>query len=202
MCKKVIVIGGGGHAKVVIDCIQSAGDSVVGILDDHLPVGTAVVGVPVLGALDTYTGYKDCSFIIAIGNNAVRKAISQRLAVSWHTAIHPSAVVSRYATVGEGTVVLANAVINADASVGRHCIVNTAAVVEHDNKLFDFVHISPRAALAGNVTVGECSQVGIGAALRQGITICEDCLIGANAAVVKDITEKGIYAGVPARRLR
>ena len=202
MCKKVIVIGGGGHAKVVMDCIQCAGDAVVGILDDSLTPGTEILGVKVLGKVEAYATFPDCCFVIAIGNNATRKAISEKLNAKWYTAIHPSAVVSRYATVGEGSVVLANAVINAGAAVGRHCIVNTAAVVEHDNYLSDFVHISPRAALAGNVTVGECSQVGIGAALRQGITIGANCLIGAGAAVVKDILEEGIYAGVPARRLR
>lgn len=202
MCKKVIVIGGGGHAKVVIDCIQSAGDTVVGILDDRLTPGTEILDARVLGGVDTYASYPDCYFIIAIGSNAVRKAISEKLDAKWYTAIHPSAVVSQYAAIGEGSVVLANAVINADAVVGRHCIVNTAAVVEHDNILSDFVHISPRAALAGNVTVGECTQMGIGAAVRQGITICGDCVIGAGAAVVRDISEKGIYAGVPARRIK
>lgn len=202
MCKKVIIIGGGGHAKVVIDCILCAGDRVVGILDDYLPVGATVLGVPVLGGVDAYANYPDCSFIIAIGNNTVRKTISKKLNVNWYTAIHPSAVVSKFAAIGEGSAILANATVNADATIGKHCILNTACVIEHDNKLYDFVHISPRAALAGNVTVGECSQVGIGAAVRQGITICADCIVGAGAAVVKDIFEDGIYIGVPARRLR
>lgn len=201
MCKKVIVIGGGGHAKVVIDCIQCAGDTVAGILDDHLAPGTAVLGVPVLGGLDSYVNYPDCAFIIAIGGNEVRKAISQQLNVTWYTAVHPSATVSKYASVGEGSMVMANAVVNPGAQAGRHCILNTACVVEHDNKIADFVHISPRAALAGNVSVGECTHVGIGAALRQGIHICDDCVIGAGAVVVKDINEKGIYAGVPAKKL-
>lgn len=202
MCKEVIIIGGGGHAKVMIDCIQRSGDRVFGILDDGMTPGTEILGIKVLGKVDAATDYPDCWFVIAIGNNGVRKAISERLPVKWYTAIHPSAVVSDYATIGEGTMVLANAVVNPCATVGRHCILNTACVVEHDNKIGDFVHISPLAGLAGNVTVGSLSQVGIGAAVKQGITICSGCLIGAGAAVVKDICEEGIYAGVPARRLK
>lgn len=201
MCKKVIVIGGGGHAKVVIDCIQCAGDTVVGILDDGMEVSSTILGIPVLGKVSDYVRYSDCSFIIAIGGNEVRRAISEKLDVTWHTAIHPSAVVSKYAVIGEGSMILANAVANPGATIGRHCILNTACVVEHDNHIDDFVHISPRAALAGNVSVGSLTQVGIGAAVRQGISICGGCLIGAGAAVVKNIKEKGTYAGVPARRL-
>ena len=201
MCKKVIVIGGGGHAKVAIDCIRSAGDTVVGILDDHLPIGATVLGAPVLGTVDNDHAYPDCEFLIAIGNNAIRKAIAEKLQVTWYTAIHPSAVVSPHARVGEGSVIFANAVINADATLGRHCIINTAAVVEHDCVLSDFVHISPRAALAGNVHVGTLTQIGIGASVRQGITICGACTVGAGAAVVKNIEETGIYAGVPAKKL-
>ena len=202
MCKEVIIIGGGGHAKVMIDCIRRSGDRVFGILDDGMTPGTEILGARVLGKVDDAANYPDCQFVIAIGNNAVRKAISERLPVKWYTAIHPSAVVSEYATIGEGTMVLANAVINPCATVGRHCIINTSSVIEHDNKIGDFIHISPLAGLAGNVTVGSLSQVGIGAAVRQGITICGGCVIGAGAVVVKDISEEGVYAGVPARKLR
>lgn len=201
MCKEVIVIGGGGHAKVVMDCIQAAGDRIFGILDDGMTPGAEILGVKVLGGVDSYRNYPDCWFVIAIGGNAVRKAIAAKLDARWYTAIHPSAVISKYATVGEGSMILANAVVNPCATIGRHCILNTACVVEHDNKIADFVHISPRAALAGNVTVGELTQVGIGAAVRQGITICGGCIVGANAAVVKDICQEGIYAGVPAKKL-
>lgn len=201
MCKDVIVIGGGGHAKVVIDCIRCAGDRVFGVLDDGLTPGTEILGARVLGGIDACRDYPDCFFVIAIGGNAVRKSISQKLNVKWYTAIHPSAVISQYAVIGEGSMILANAVVNPCAVVGRHCILNTASVVEHDNKIADFVHISPRAALAGNVTVGELTQVGIGSSVRQGISICGGCVIGAGAAVVKNIYEEGIYAGVPAKKL-
>lgn len=201
MSERVVVIGGGGHAKVVVDCIRASGDTVEGILDDNLALGTSVLGAPVLGKVCDYTRYRNCTFIVAIGNNAVRHKIADMLDVKWYTAIHPTAVVSGYACVGEGTVVLARAVINAGATVGRHCIVNTGAIVEHDNLLADYVHISPGAALGGTVTVGEETHVGIGATIRNNITICAHCVIGAGAVVVKNICETGTYIGIPIRKI-
>lgn len=204
MPEQVIVIGGGGHAKVVIDCIEAAGDTVVGILDDSLLVGTKVLNIPVLGQIACYNEYIEYRFIIAIGNDETRSRIVNTLfgKVKWYTAVHPTAVVSRYACIGEGSVVLAKAVVNASAFVGNHCIINTAAVIEHDNVINDFVHVSPNASLGGIVKIGKRTHVGIGAVVKNNIEICDDCVIGAGAAVVKNITEAGTYVGVPARRLR
>lgn len=201
MSESIILIGGGGHAKVIIDCIRASGREIVGILDDALATNTTILGVPVLGKIADYKQYQNHDFVIAIGNNAVRRQVVQQLAVRWATVIHPSAVVSASAKLGEGTVVMPGAVINAGAGIGQHCIINTGAAVEHDNVLQDFVHISPKAALGGTVTVGECTHIGIGACVRNNITICGGCTIGAGAAVVKDIAEPGVYVGVPARRM-
>lgn len=200
MDKGVVIIGGGGHAKVIIDCIRAAGDRPVGILDDKLAAGTAVLDVPVLGKVDRWQEYGENAFVIAIGNNEVRARIAGQLPVRWYRAVHPRAVVSGFAAVGEGTVVMAGAVINAGARVGSHCIVNTCAVVEHDCRLEDFVHISPNAALGGTVTVGAGTHIGIGAAVRNNISLCGDCVVGAGAVVVKNITEPGTYVGVPAKK--
>lgn len=202
MSESYILIGGSGHAKVIMDCIRASGGEIAGILDDGLTSGTTVLGVPVLGKTCDYEVYRDHAFVIAIGNNAVRARIAAATPVRWGTVLHPSAVVSPYAAIGEGTVVMPGAVINAGAVVGNHCIINTGAVVEHDNRLGDFVHISPKAALGGTVTVGEGTHVGIGACVRNNLTICCGCTVGAGAAVVKDITESGVYAGVPARKLK
>lgn len=202
MSDSVILIGGGGHAKVLIDCIQTAGSQVAGILDDGIAAGTSILGIPVLGKVGDYTKYMQHPFLIAVGSNSVRKRLAQELPVQWYTAIHPSAVVSRYASVGAGTVVMPRAVINPGAVVGAHCIINTGAVVEHDNRIADFVHLSPAAALGGTVSVGEATHVGIGAAVRNNISICGGCTIGAGAVVVKDIAEPGTYVGVPAGRIK
>ena len=202
MSDEIVLIGGSGHARVIIDCIRASGGEVFGILDDGLNAGTEVLGVPILGKTADYEQYTDHPFVIAIGNNVVRRRIADELNVSWATVVHPSATVSDYASIGEGTVIMPRAVINAGAAVGNHCIINTGAVVEHDNVVGGFVHISPNAALGGTVHVGEVTHIGIGACVRNNISICGGCIIGAGAAVVKDITNPGIYAGVPARRLK
>ena len=202
MNDSIVLIGGSGHARVIMDCIRASGREVFGILDDGLPAGTLVQGVEVLGRTADHEKYKDHPFLIAIGSNAVRKAIDGKLDVSWATVVHPRAVVSPWAALGEGTVVMPNAVVNAGASVGRHCIINTGAIAEHDNVLGDFVHLSPNAALGGTVRVGELSHIGIGACVRNNITICGGCTVGAGAAVVCDLTEPGTYVGVPARRMK
>lgn len=200
MCDSVILIGGGGHAKVIIDCVRASGGDVAGILDDGMEVGSQVLGVPVLGKIRDYATFSEHRFLVAIGNNAVRRRIAEELAVEWATVIHPSAVVSSGASIGAGTVVMPCAVINTGARVGAHCIINTHAVVEHDNCLGDYVHISPNAALGGTVSVGQETHVGLGAAVKNNICICGNCIIGAGAVVVRDITEPGTYVGVPARR--
>lgn len=196
MGEQVIIIGAGGQSKVVADLVRSCGDTVVGFLDDN------ATDARIIGKVADAANYPHCRFLIAVGDNAARKRLAQSLNLPWHTAVHPTAYVSPSASIGEGTVVLPRAVIHTDASVGCHCIVNSGAVVEHDNVLCDYSHVSPGAALAGRVFVGECTQVGVGASVKNNVSICGDCVIGAGAAVVKDIDQPGIYAGVPARRLK
>lgn len=196
MSERVIIIGAGGHGKVVADIVTACGDTVVGFLDDDTSKEN------VLGPVCNASLYPDCRFVIAIGNNEVRKNLADQLQLSWYAAVHPTAVISPSAVINEGTVVMANAVVNADAVIGMHCIVNTAAIVEHENLLADFVHISPNAALGGNVRVGQSTHVGIGACVRNNISICGGCTIGAGAAVVKNIDEAGTYVGIPARRIK
>lgn len=201
MSEAVILIGGGGHARVVMECIRMAGDQVVGILDDAMEAGTMVLGVPVLGRIADCPSYPDHKFLIAIGNNAVRHRIADSMKANWHTAIHPAAVVSPYAQIGSGSVIMPGAVVNPGAVIGAHCIINTGAVIEHDDILEDYVHISPKAALGGTVQVGSQTHIGIGAVVKNNIHICADCTIGAAAAVVKDIAHPGTYVGVPARKI-
>ena len=190
MAKDVIVIGAGGHGKVIADIIVSRGDNFLGFLDDDASKKT-------LGRIADCEKYADCFFVIGIGNPEIREGIS-KLPCRWYTAVHPSAVVSPSAEIGEGTVVMPNAVVNADAKIGRHAIINSTAVVEHDGEVADFAHISVGAKLGGTVKIGRRTHVGIGAAVRNNIDICEDCIIGAGAVVVKNIEKKGIYKGVPA----
>lgn len=197
--KNVVIIGCGGHGKVIADIVLRNQDHLVGFLDDNRKEN-GFIGFPVLGTINDYTSFPDSEFVIAIGNADVRERIENRLrGVSFYTAIHPDAVISEINTsIGEGTVVMANAVINSGSHIGKQCIINTAAVVEHDNIIEDFVHVSVGAKLAGTVHIGRKTWIGIGATVSNNISICSDCMIGAGTVVIHNIYTIGTYVGIPA----
>lgn len=204
MSKSVVIIGASGHGKVIADIIVNSGDKVLGFLDDADDVqGKKIIGFPVLGKIADYDNYRDCEFVIAIGNPYIREKISNELPVKWYTAIHPTAVISSLdVEIGEGTVIMANAVVNPSVKIGKHCIINTGAIVEHDNILEDYVHLSPNVTLAGIVKVGKSTHIGAGSCTKQVLNIASNCVIGAGSVIVKDITESGTYVGVPARKIK
>lgn len=190
--KKVVIIGASGHGKVVADIVLASGDKLVGFLDDDLAKKP-------LGPILDYKKYLDCYFIVAIGDTKNREKIS-KLPVKWYTAIHPSAIVSPSAKIERGTVIMPNAVVNAESLIGKHCIINTGAIVEHNNTIGDFSHISVGAKLGGTVSIGKSCWIGLGSSVSNNISICDNCVIGAGALVIHDITENGIYIGVPAKK--
>ncbi len=199
MCKKIILIGAGGHGKVIADIIEKSGDKLIGFLDDKAQCDN-VMGYPILGKIDNCTNYSDCEFLISIGNNAVRKKIAEKYTyLKYYTAIHPNAVIANSAKIECGSCVMANAVINAAARIGKHCIVNTCASIDHDCAIANYVHISPNAVLCGNVNVGEQTHIGAGVVVKNNITIGEKITVGVGAAVVKDLKNSGVYVGIPAR---
>lgn len=199
MNPEIIIIGAGGHGRVIADIVKSAGDTVLGFLDDGI-ADSNIYG-RILGTVSDCVKFKDKLFIIAIGNNEVRKNISIKYPdLNYYTAIHPSAIISDFAIIGRGTCVMPGAVIAAGAKVGAHCIVNTNAVIEHDCVLEDFVHVSPAAALCGTVSVGEGTHIGAGAVVINNIRIAPHSVIGAGAAVIRNADSPGTYVGVPARR--
>lgn len=195
MNKKVIIIGAGGHGRVVADIVRLNGDEVIGFIDDNKT--GFVNGCEVLGTIKDI-GKFDCYYFAAIGDNATRQKIMEK-DVKWYTAIHPSAVVAKDVEIPCGVVIMANAVVNPGSVIGEGVIINTAATVDHDNVIGDFVHLSPGVHLAGTVTIKERTWVGIGAIVINNVTICSDAMIGAGTVVAKDITECGTYVGVPAR---
>lgn len=199
----VIIIGAGGHGKVIADIVEQSGDIVKGFLDDNLHLSGKFVGYPILGMVKDYICYPEERFIIGIGNAEIRERIAESMkGCHFYTAIHPDAVISPLdVTIEEGTVIMAGTVVNAGGKIGKHCIINTSSVVEHDNQIEDYVHISVGAKLAGNVHIGRKSWIGIGATISNNITICQDCMIGAGAVVVGDIKESGKYVGVPVKQL-
>lgn len=208
MSKQVVIIGAGGHAKVIADIIVKSGDRVYGFLDDNLEIGTTIANneqFKIIGKIEKINKLKEntnLEFVIAIGDNTVRKNIAENYNVKYYTAIHPSSIIALDVSIEEGTVVMANTVINTSAKIGRHCIVNTGAIIEHDNIIENYVHVSPNATLSGTVKVGTMTHIGSGAAIKNNINICNNCIIGVGAVVVKDIKEPGVYVGVPARKTK
>lgn len=199
---RLVIIGAGGHGKVVADNALKNGYTEICFVDDH--ASGSCMGLPILGTSAVLGALNDgrTDFVIGIGSNPVRKHIAERYALPWITLIHPSAQIAADAQLGPGTVVMAGAVVNPSARAGAHGIINTGAIVEHDNVLGDYVHISPRAALGGTVRIGALTHVGIGAVVRNNIEICSGCTVGAGAVVVKNINQSGVYAGIPAGMLK
>lgn len=199
--KKVIVIGAGGHGRVLTDIITLVGDNVIGILDDKEP--DHLSEIPYLGTCKDILKYqKDAWFIVGIGDNHTRKELMEAYQVNWYTAIHPSAVIAHDVSIGAGSAVMANAVINTANTIGNGVIINTAATVDHDCTISDYVHISPGVHLGGTVSIGTETWIGIGAVVSNNIDICGRSVIGAGAVVIQNIRVSGIYAGVPAKMMK
>ena len=199
----VWVIGGGGHAKVVIATLQAMGTEVVGVLDDDAAKhGTSLLGVPVVGPVErAYGGEHEA--VIAVGANAVRRRIAERLAgVRFATAVHPSVVVHPSVEMGEGTVIFAGAVVQPDTRLGRHVIVNTGATVDHDGDLADYVHVAPGSHLAGDVTLGEGAFLGVGSVAVPGVRVGAWATVGAGAVVVRDLPANATAVGAPATPIK
>lgn len=199
---RLVIVGAGGHGKVVADSAQKNGYENICYVDDRLT--GYHMGFPIIGNSNDLRLLDDghTDFVLGIGNNEIRKTFSNMYNINWATIIHPSAQIASNVSIGKGTVVMAGAVINSCVSIGNHCIINTNAVVEHDNLIQDYVHISPGAKLGGAVRVGELSHIGIGATIINNVSIDCGCIIGAGSVVIRDVIERGTYVGVPIRRIK
>src|SRR5690242_5826133 len=185
---RLVVIGAGGHAKVVISTLRANGYLVAAVFDeDSSRWGTGILGVPVRGptAMADQAGFE--LGIIAIGDNAARKRIARSLKLRWLTLVDPAAWVDPEARLGAGTVVFAGAVIRPGSVVGEHVIVNTSASVDHDCVVNDFAHIAPGVNLAGNVQIDEGAFLGIGSKAVSGRKVGAWATVGAGAVVVRDL---------------
>jgi len=191
----ICLFGASGHGKVVKDVATSTNTVVEAFIDDN-PKSEFLHEIPVVTSAEM-TKYADHKFLISIGNNKIRKTISQKIENAFATLIHKTAIISPSATIDEGTVVMNGTNINADATIGKHVIINTAAVVEHDCKIGDFVHISPNATVTGNVSIGEGSHIGAGAVIIPNIKIGKWATIGAGSVIIKDVPDYAVVVGNP-----
>lgn len=203
--RNLILIGGGGHCKSVIDVAESAGYNILGILDMPEDIGKSVLDYKVIGTDDDIPQFADkAEFIITVGfikNPAIRMRIFDKVREAGGklaTIIASTAHVSRYASLGEGTVVMHQTVVNAGAKIGENCIINTFCNIEHDAVIGDQCHISTGTMVNGDCKVGKMCFIGSQSVLANGISICDDVIVGAGSLVRKSILKPGIYSGNPA----
>ncbi|WP_322971386.1 acetyltransferase [Faecalibacter sp. LW9] len=189
--------GASGHGKVIVEIAEELGYGIDGFIDNNAELDS-IFDYPVIHQTPA-----SGEVFLSMGNNATRQRIAKAYPqFTYPTLIHPKAIVSKRAKLGEGTVVMAGVTINSEVQIGKQCIINTSATLDHECRIGDFAHISPHVGLAGNVTVGEGTQVGIGACVIQGITIGKWCMIGAGAVVIRDVPDYAVVVGNPGRIIK
>jgi UDP-perosamine 4-acetyltransferase len=199
---RLLVLGAGGHAGPVIEALRAAGMEPAGLLDD---AATApVLGLPVLGRIESLGRHGATAAVIAIGHNPTRErlgALCRAAGLALPQVIHPAALVSPSAGIGEGAQVMARAVLGPRAWLGPLALANTGAIVEHDCVIGAAAHLGPGAILCGGVRVGARALVGAGAVLRPGVAVGDDAVVAHGAAVAEDVAAGARVGGVPARPL-
>lgn len=197
---KIILYGASGHAKVISSIIEALDRFVDIIFDDNEKV-SYLNQYRVINSYDKNYN-PNIPIIISIGDNKIRKKISEKISHPFTILIHPSSVIDKNAKIENGSVVFHNAIVQRDSIVGKHCIINSNASIDHDCFIDDFVHISPSATLCGNVSVGEGSHIGAGATIIPNIKIGKWCVIGAGAVITKDIPDNSLVVGVPGKIIK
>jgi sugar O-acyltransferase, sialic acid O-acetyltransferase NeuD family len=206
---EIVVIGGGGHAKVLVGVLKKSGYHVLGYTDTG--DRGAILGVPYLGddgsLGELLSMHDDCLAIVGVGKtdaSAERIGLQKRIsALGFGIAvvISPGATVNEEVNLGPGSVVFDGVVVNSGTVAGDACILNTGCILEHDCRLGENVHVAPGAVLSGGVSVGANTMVGTGALIIQNVSIAAGSMIGAGSTDVKDIVSPGTYVGSPARRI-
>lgn len=205
---RVLIIGSGGHGRVVADALLAAhrqGDDTepIGFLDDDPSrQGCVHLGLPVLGAVGDLGHIPHDAVIVAVGDNHTRHRLSIDLVARGATlavACHPSSVVSTDAAIGAGAMLMAGVLVTTGVHVARGAILNTGCVVEHDSNVGPWSHIAPGAVLGGGVVIGAETLVGLGARVLPGVRIGSGVVIGAGAVVVADLPDDVVCVGIPAR---
>jgi sugar O-acyltransferase (sialic acid O-acetyltransferase NeuD family) len=208
---RVVIVGAGGHGQVVADALASAArlgadTEPIGFVDDNPSLaGYTLLGLPVLGQIDSLPQIAHDGVIVAIGDNAIRRSVFNKLAARterFAVARHPSAIVADSVEIGRGTMICAGAIINPGTVIGANVILNTRCSIDHHNRIGDHVHIAPGVCTGGDVRVDVGVLVGIGAVVMPGRTIRAGSTVGAGALVQQDVLEGTVVVGVPARPVR
>ncbi len=207
MNRPLVLVGGGGHCRSVIEAAESAGFRIHGILDMPQYIGDTCLGYKVIGCDNDIPLYAaEYDFAVTLGHlgNPRRRIMLHRMIAAaggrLATIVASTARVSSHSGIGEGTVVLHQAVVNANARIGRGCIINTSAVIEHDCIVGDWNHVSTGVLVNGGCCIGDSCFIGSGTVLKHGIRVTGQTIIGASSLVTKEITIPGTYYGVPANK--
>jgi UDP-perosamine 4-acetyltransferase len=209
---RVVGIGAGGHAKVLIDILRLRGEvEIIGLTDLNPTLWTtSVASVPVLGddhllpvlfaqgVTGAFVG------VGGVGDDTLRRRLYEQvrsIGFDMISIIHPGTIIAASAVIGAGVMIMAGATINPDAHLGDNVIINTGAIVEHDCQIGAHAHVAPGAVLSGGARVGEGAHIGAGAVVRQYLTIGPHAIVGAGAVVTKDVPAATTVVGIPARLL-
>lgn len=196
----MLLYGASGHAKVIIDCLETLKLKIDGLFDDDLKK-YELLGYKVLGSYNANI-YNDSSIILSIGDNQLRKLLSGKITHQFAKVIHPSATISKTVLSGLGTVILHNSTIQSGTTIGNHAIINTKASVDHDCVIGDYVHIAPNATLCGGITVENGTFIGAGSVILPNTKIGKWVTVGAGSVVIKDIPDYAVVVGNPGRVIK
>lgn len=210
--KKIILIGGGGHCKVVIEAILLAKVyKIAGILDLKEKMGEKVLNVPIIGSDKDLEGYykngiKNCFITVgSVGKPDLRVKLfhlADNIGFDIPNILHPNSMISRSAKLGRGNYISAGVIINSGVVIGDNCIINTGTIIEHDCCIGDFVHVAPGVTMSGGVTVGRYSHIGTGSSIAQYLKIGSNTIIGSGSVVVKDVKDNIVAYGKHCRVVR
>lgn len=207
--KKIAILGGGGHAKVVASIIMKLNNyEIIGYIDKHN--NGEILSIPYIGDDDNFIrNQKNKVGFVALGigqikSSELRKSIVKKYVdadYKFPPIISPTAIINYNLQVGNGTIIMDGVVINIDSQIGEYSIINTNSTIEHDCKIGDYVHIAPGVTMSGEVKIGDNCMIGVGSTIIQGISIISNVVLGAGSIVHKNITASGVYVGNPLRKI-
>jgi len=194
----ILIIGAGGHSKVIIDIIRELGNyNIIGIYDDNKTGYFS--GIKIIGKIAEINNTTDY-FIIGIGNDKIRKKIAEEYnQLKWATLIHPKTIISKTSTIKDGTVICAGAIIQTEVEIGKHCIINTNCSIDHESIIGNYCSICPSSTICGQVKINESSFIGANSTIIQTIEIGKECIIGAGTVVIRNIPNNSKAVGNPAK---
>lgn len=207
MSRPIIILGGGGHAKVLIEALRCSNLEIIGLTDPNPDLhGKSIMGVPVLGDDSVLSGYSADRVALVNGLGSTRQPNARRQlyenissrGFSFANVVHPSAIIAGDVTIGNGVQLMAGVILQPGVALGDNVIINTRVSVDHDCRIGCHSHLAPGVVLSGEVTVGEGVHIGTGASIVNHVRIGDDSLIGAGSLVLRSIPDNVVAYGVPA----